>query len=91
MLADGDTIFEGVFDDSTGSVAADYTPTSSLVGSSFGLTIDASGYYYIDRAITGSSAVVQIVGQNPDYGFGQVNGRVRFVVLAAARYINNVL
>lgn len=91
MQADGDTIFEGVYDNSAGTVAADYTPTSSQVGIAYGLTIDASGYYYINGGVTGGNAVAQIVGQNPDYGFGQVNGRVRFIIIPSARFISAAL
>lgn len=86
MEADGSTIFEGVYDNSTGTVAADYTPGSSLVGTNLGLTIDANGYWYIDGGVTGADAVVEIVGANPDYGFGLVNGRLRFKILASARF-----
>lgn len=81
-----DTIFEGTYDNSIGNVAADYTPTTSQEGESIGLTIDASGYWYPDGGVTGANAVIQIVGANPDYGFGFVNGRVRFKVLAAAQF-----
>jgi len=87
MEALPDTIFEGTYDNSTGTVAADWTLTSSQVGQKIGLTIDASGYWYPDGGVTGGSAVVQIVGANPDYGFGQLNGRVRFKVLASAQFV----
>jgi hypothetical protein len=87
MLADGDTIFEGVYDNSAGAVGADWTPTSSQVGTAYGLTIDASGYWYVNGGVTGANAVVEIVGDNPDYGFGQLNGRVRFQVIPSARFI----
>ncbi len=87
MLANPDTIFEAVYDNSTGTVAADYTPTSSQIGSTYGLTKDANGYWYVDGGVTGGSAVVEIVGADPNNGFGQVNGWVRFKVLAAAQQI----
>lgn len=86
MQALPDTIFQGVYDNSTGIVAADYTPTSSQVGVAYGLTIDASGYWYIDGGVTGADAVVEIVGQDPDYGFGFINGIVRFKVIASAQF-----
>jgi hypothetical protein len=91
QVADGDTIFEAVYDNSTGTVAADYTPTSSQIGTAYGLTVDSSGYWYVDGGVTGANAVAVIVGQNPDYGFGQVNGSVRFVILAAARAIPSII
>jgi hypothetical protein len=86
MQALPDTIFEGTFDDSTGAVAADYTPGSDLVGTSIGLTIDPSGFWYPDGGVTGADAVIEIVGANPDYGFGFINGRVRFKVIATAQF-----
>lgn len=88
MQADGDTIFEATYDNSVGNVAADYTPTSSQQGTAYGLTIDANGSWYVDGGVTGANAVAQIVGQNPDYGFGQVNGVVRFIIIASARALS---
>lgn len=86
MQALQDTIFEGTYDNSVGNVAADYTPGSSLVGTNIGLTIDANGYWYPDGGVTGANAVIEIVGANPDYGFGLINGRVRFKVIASAQF-----
>lgn len=86
MNSDPDTIFEATYDNSTGAVAADYTPTASQIGSTYGLTRDANGLWYVDGGVTGGSAVVEIVGANPDYGFGFVNGLVRFKIIAAARF-----
>lgn len=86
MEALQDTIFEGTYDNSIGTVAADWTPTSSQVGTSIGLTIDANGFWYPDGGVTGGSAVLEIVGQNPDYGFGQLNGRVRFKIIPSAQF-----
>lgn len=86
MQAQPDVIFQAVYDNSTGAVAADYTPTSSQVGTAYGLTRDASGYWYVDGGVTGADAVVEIVGQDPDYGFGFINGIVRFKVIASAQF-----
>ena len=91
QLADGDTIFEAFYDNSTGAVAADYTPNGSQIGSTFGLTKDANGYWYVDGGVTGANAVVEIVGANPVYGFGQVNGRVRFTFIASARALSSTI
>lgn len=86
MQADGNTIFEAQYDNSTGAVAADYTPTSSQEGTAYGLTKDANGLWYVNGGVTGANAVAVIVGQNPDFGFGNVNGLVRFKILATARF-----
>ncbi|HEY1646332.1 MAG TPA: hypothetical protein VGF75_08315 [Candidatus Saccharimonadales bacterium] len=87
MLADGDNIFEATYDNSNGTTSADYTPTSSQIGTAYGLTVDANGYWYVDGHVTGSNAVAEIVGANPDYGFGEVNGIVRFIIIPSARFI----
>lgn len=78
-----DNIFEAIFDNSAGAVAADYTPTQATIGVAYGMTKDANGYWYVDKNKTGGSAIVQVVGVNPLDGF-TVNARVRFVFLAAA-------
>ena len=51
-----------------------------------GLLLDSTGYWYVDGGVTGGNAVAMIVGQNPDYGFGQVNGKVRFKIIASAQF-----
>lgn len=81
-----DNVFEAMFDNSNGAVAADYTPTQAMIGTSagqFGLTVDANGFWYVDKNKTGANAVLQIVGVNPIDGF-IVNARVRFKFLVAA-------
>lgn len=91
----GLNIFEAQFDSSTGTVAANYTPLQSQIGTQFGLTVDASGQWYVDNAKTtsGTNTVVVMVGINPvDQVAGAagtyiVNARVRFQVLAAARQL----
>jgi hypothetical protein len=78
-----DNVFEAMFDNSNGSVAADYTPVQASIGLTYGMTKDSGGpYWYVDKNKTGGSAIIQIVGIGPD-GF-VVNGRVRFVFLTAA-------
>jgi hypothetical protein len=86
-----DNIFEAVFDNSTGTVAANYTILQSQIGTQFGLTIDASGQWYVDGAKTtpGTNTVVTVVGVNPvdqtsTGGVYIVNARVRFQVLSSA-------
>ncbi|MDR3392437.1 MAG: hypothetical protein P4L77_11970 [Sulfuriferula sp.] len=80
-------IFEALFDNSNGAVAADYTPTQAQIGTNFGMTKDANGFWYVDGNKTGGSAIVQFVAFNPLYG-SQVNAPVRFVFLAAAIQVN---
>lgn len=91
MFANGDNIFEATYDNSTGSVPADYTPTSSQEGTAYGLTLDANGYWYVDGGVTGGNAVAQIVGANPNYGFGEVNGIVRFIIIPSARFMSAMI
>lgn len=92
-----DTIFEAVFDNSAGNVAADYTITQAQIGTDFGLTIDANGQFYVDNNKTtdGTNTVVQVIGVNPlDLSATApntyiVNARVRFVFLSAAIQLLN--
>lgn len=91
-----DTIFEGQFDNSAGSVAADYTPTITDIGKQYGITFDAGGSAYVDKgkAVAGTSTVVEIVGINPNdlVQAGTpltyiLNARVRFVFLPSAQQV----
>ena len=87
VYANNDNIFEAIFDNSTGTVASDYTPTQAMVNTAagqLGLTVDANGFWYVDAGKTGGSAVLQIVGINPLDGL-IVNARVRFQFLTAAQ------
>ena len=86
IVANSDNVFEAIFDNSTGTVAADYTPTQAMIDTTagqLGLTVDTTGFWYVDAGVTGTDAVVQIVGINPLDGF-IVNARVRFKVLPSA-------
>jgi len=95
--ANDDTIFEGQFDNSAGTVPADYTPTIAMVGKNFGITFDASGTAYVDggKVVDGTSTVVKIVGISPA-GLVQAgtpntylaNAKVRFQFLQSARQIS---
>jgi hypothetical protein len=82
MEPNSDNIFQALFDNSAGAVAADYTPTVTDVGAKYGLTKDSTwGYWYVDKNLTSTNAVVQIVG----LPFGSyVNAPVNFVFLTAA-------
>jgi len=88
-------IFEATYDNSTGTVAANWTPTQAQIGTQFGLTIDANGQWYVDggKATAGTNTVVVMVGINPidqvpgAAGTYIINARVRFQVLQAARQI----
>lgn len=74
-------IFQALFDNSNGTTSANYTPTQANIGTSYGLTKDANGYWYVDANKTGASAVVQLVGL-PMGSF--VNAPVNFVFLTSA-------
>jgi hypothetical protein len=76
-----DDIFQALYDNSTGTVAANWTPTQANIGLTYGLTKDANGYWYVDGGKTGASAVVQIIGL--PYG-SYLNAPVSFVFLTAA-------
>lgn len=83
LMARESTVFQAMFDNSAGAVAADYTPTQADIGKSYGMTKDSVGpYWYVDKNKTGANAVLQITGIGPD-GF-VLNGRVNFVFLASA-------
>ena len=81
MEPNQDNIFQALFDNLTGTVAADYTPTQASIGLTYGMTKDANGYWYVDKSKTGGSAVVQIVGLPLG---SYVNAPVNFVFLTAA-------
>jgi hypothetical protein len=74
-------IFQALFDNSVGAVAADYTPTQADIGVNYGLTRDANGYWYVDKGKTGAGAVVTVVGI--PYG-AKPNAPVTFVFMASA-------
>lgn len=83
-----DTIFEAQVDASSGTT---YNPTIALVGTQRGLTIDATGHWYVDlfKATPGTNTVLTIVSINPqDFVAGSTttginNARVRFTFLAS--------
>jgi hypothetical protein len=81
MEPNQDNIFQALFDNLTGSVAADYTPVQGSIGLTYGMTKDANGYWYVDKSKTGESAVVQIVALPLG---SYVNAPVNFVFLTAA-------
>lgn len=95
LLANDDTTFEGQCDNSTGAVAADYTPTQAMVGTYRGITFDAGGTAYIDlgKATSGTNTVVLITQLSPEdmtpAGVSIPNGRVRFKFQNAAIQLNN--
>jgi hypothetical protein len=82
--ANDDNVFEAVFDNSAGAVPADYTPTVATIGVNYGMTVDANGFWYVDKNKTGANAILQVVGVNPLDGY-IVNARVRFKILAASQ------
>jgi len=81
MEPNQDNIFQALYDNSTGTVAANWTPVQATIGLSLGMTKDANGYWYVDGGKTGGSAVVQVVG----LPFGSyLNAPVTFVFLSSA-------
>ena len=77
-----DNIFQALFDNSAGTVAADWTPTQADIGKKYGLTADSTwGFFYVDKNKTAGNAVVQIVAlPNGSY----LNAPVNFVFLTTA-------
>ena len=75
-------IFQALFDNSNGTVAADWTPTQADIGKKYGLTADSTwGFWYVDKNKTSGNAVVQIVGLPNGSG---LNYPVNFVFLTSA-------
>jgi hypothetical protein len=89
LMAQSDTIFEGMVDNSAGSTPTTYTPVQADVGNFYGLTFDANGYAYVDLGKTtqGTNTCVQMIGLSPVDG-SIVNARVRFIFAVAARQLN---
>lgn len=84
-----DTIFEAQTDASAGAV---FAPTTALIGTQLGLTIDANGFWFVDlgKNTVGVNTVLTIKSINPlDLVVGSVttglnNARVRFQFNIAA-------
>jgi hypothetical protein len=82
--ANPDNIFEAMFDNSSGAVAADWTPTIADIGVSYGLTKDSAGpFWYVDKGKTGAGAAIKIVGIDTVDGY-TLNARVFFTFLPAS-------
>jgi hypothetical protein len=61
-INDLDTVFSAAF----GTTGAATTPLVTDVGISYGMTKEtASGYWYVDKAKTGGSAVVRVIALDP--------------------------
>jgi hypothetical protein len=82
-IANEDTIFEGQFDNSVAGAAV-VSPT--IIGNEYGMTIDASGQWYVDanKTTVGTNTVVIIVDIYPNDN-GSSYGRVWFKVVKAAQ------
>jgi hypothetical protein len=80
-VANADTIFEAQFDDNGGTPANAVT-NKNMIGKQFGLTLDASGHWFVDfaKVTVPGNTVVTIVDLNPLDGAIQ-NGRVYFKFL----------
>ena len=79
QIANNDTIYEAQVDNNTG---ANFTLLAADIGATFGMTKDATGHWYVDRAKTGASAVAVILAANPNDGL-IANARVYFKFLDA--------
>jgi hypothetical protein len=77
-----DTIFSGQTDNSTGAAV---TPTQANVGTQYGMSLDANGYWYVDFAKTtpGTNTVLLMIGLHPIDG-SIANARILFQFLQAA-------
>lgn len=80
-VANADTIFEAQFDDAGGTPANAVT-SKAMIGKQFGLTLDASGHWYVDfaKVTVGLNTILTVVDLNPLDGAIQ-NGRVYFKFL----------
>jgi hypothetical protein len=77
-VANLDTIFLIQVDNTSGSTAANYTPTSNnMVGNQFGITFDASGQAFLDisKSTVGTNTVFEVLEYSQIDG-NQVNGHV---------------
>jgi hypothetical protein len=83
--ANPDTIFTGMTDNNTGAAT---TPTQANVGTQYGLTLDANGYWYVDFAKTtpGTNTVLVMIGLHPIDG-SAANARILFQFLQSASQI----
>ena len=83
-VANDDVVFIGQVDNNAFAVAADATPVQADIGKEFGLTKDATGHWYIDRAKTtvGTNTAVVVVGLDPVVG-SSLNGLVQFMFKTA--------
>lgn len=80
-VANADTVWEAQFDDAGGSTT-NATTNKNMIGKQFGLTLDATGHWFVDfaKVTVGTNTVVTIVDLNPLDGAIQ-NGRVYFKFL----------
>jgi hypothetical protein len=80
-----DTIFTAQTDNDTGAAT---TPTIANVGTQYGLTVDANGYWYVDFAKTtvGTNTVLVMTGLHPIDG-SIANARILFQFTKAAMQI----
>ncbi len=83
--ANPDTIFSGQTDNSTGAAT---TPTIANIGSQYGMTQDANGFWYIDfaKVTPGTNTVVLMTGLHPIDG-SIANARILFQFLQSASQI----
>lgn len=81
FIANTDTWFEAQIDNSTTGVAI---TAVALVGGQYGMTIDATGHWFVDLGKTGASAVLVVKQLAPYDPLGSAFGRVWFQFLLAS-------
>lgn len=86
-MANPDTVFQIMVDNTSGAVANDYIPTfNNMLQKQYGITFDSNGQAFLDisKSTAGTNTVFQVLDYSPIDG-NQVNGHVfgRFVAAAS--------
>jgi hypothetical protein len=76
-----------VFVGKVGTTGSAIATTNQMVGAQFGMTLDTNGYWYVDTAKTGASAVLQVSQLDPRDAVGTVGGRLWFTILATSQQV----
>lgn len=84
-VANDDTIFEAQIDN---SAAGAFASLQTQIGSQFGMTKDATGHWYVDLNKTGGSAVLIVIGFNPNDLLGSNGARAYFQFLNASQQLS---
>lgn len=89
-LANFDTLFKIMVDNTSGAVPADYTPTLlNMVDKFYGITFDSNGQAFLDasKSTKGTNTVFQVKEYSTIDG-NQVNGHVHGFFQLAAQQLN---